>query len=102
MGARVEGLASRVESHCAIDTVASREWLVASKFSYFRSSRWKRVNLPSVLRLFFHTARCIAGWICKFHFSTTIERLGGREKEQAKVGPQSERVGTNESFLTNC
>ena len=33
--------------------------------------------------------------------STTIERQGGREKEQPKVGPKGEGVGTTESNHTN-
>jgi|GEM_PF-962912 len=34
-------------------------------------------------------------------FLTTIERQGGREKEQPKVGPKGEGVGTNESNDTD-
>ena len=34
--------------------------------------------------------------------STTIERQGGREKEQPKVGPKGEGLGTTESNDTNA
>jgi hypothetical protein len=33
-------------------------------------------------------------------FLTTIERQGGREQEQSKVGPKSEEVGMTKSNFT--
>ncbi len=37
----------------------------------------------------------------KHEILTTIERQGGREKEQPKVGPKGEGVGTTESNDTD-